>query len=122
MLLMVTGWFARRERELIFYLIEENRCLRRQLRTRRVRPTDDDRRRLAARAYLSLPLTRSRRCPMTGSTDDGKSPPPKNRLAAICVECLPDVALFLPFRCTKERQTAASAGTERRPMMARFFE
>jgi hypothetical protein len=51
LLLMVTGWFGRRERELIFYLIEENRCLRRQLGTRRVRLTDDDRRRLAARAY-----------------------------------------------------------------------
>ena len=32
-LLMVTGLFARRERDLIFYLIEENRCLRRQLGT-----------------------------------------------------------------------------------------
>jgi transposase len=32
-------------------LIEENRCLPRQLGTRRVRLTDDDRRRLAARAY-----------------------------------------------------------------------
>ena len=32
-------------------MIEENRCLRRQLGTRRVRLTDDDRRRLAARAY-----------------------------------------------------------------------
>jgi putative transposase len=32
-------------------LIEENQCLRRQLGTRRVRLTDDDRRRLAARAY-----------------------------------------------------------------------
>jgi transposase InsO family protein len=32
-------------------LIEENRCLRRQLGGRRVRLTDDDRRRLAARAY-----------------------------------------------------------------------
>jgi putative transposase len=51
LLLMVTGWFARRERELISYLIEENRCLRRQLSSRRMRLTDDDRRRLAARAY-----------------------------------------------------------------------
>jgi hypothetical protein len=31
--------------------MEEYRCLRRQLGTRRVRLTDDDRRRLAARAY-----------------------------------------------------------------------
>ena len=51
LLMVLTGWLARRERELIFYLIEENRCLRRQLGTRRLRLTDDDRRRLAARAY-----------------------------------------------------------------------
>src|SRR5215204_1616501 len=49
--MVVTGWLARREREVIVYLIEENRCFRRQLGSRRVRLTDDDRRRLAARAY-----------------------------------------------------------------------
>src|SRR4051812_34098357 len=48
---VLTGWLARREREAIAYLIEENRLLRRQLGTRRLRLTDDDRRRLAARAY-----------------------------------------------------------------------
>ena len=51
LLMVVTGWLARREREVVVYLIEENRCLRRQLGSRRVRLTDDDRRRLAARAY-----------------------------------------------------------------------
>ncbi len=51
LLMAVTGWLARREREVVVYLIEENQCLRRQLGTRRVRLTDDDRRRLAARAY-----------------------------------------------------------------------
>jgi hypothetical protein len=49
--MVLTDWLARREREVVAYLIEENRCLRRQLGTRRVRLTDDDRRRLAARAY-----------------------------------------------------------------------
>jgi hypothetical protein len=48
---MLTGWLDRREREAIAYLIEENRLLRRQLGTRRLRLTDDDRRRLAARAH-----------------------------------------------------------------------
>src|SRR5215213_8367157 len=48
---VLTGWLDRREREAIAYLIEENRILRRQLGTRRLRLTDDDRRRLAARAY-----------------------------------------------------------------------
>jgi putative transposase len=51
MLGMLTGWMDRRERESIAYLIEENRLLRRQLGGRRLRLTDDDRRRLASRAY-----------------------------------------------------------------------
>ena len=52
MLLMVlTGWLERREREALAYLIEENRLLRQQLSGRRLRLTDDDRRRLAMRAF-----------------------------------------------------------------------
>ena len=47
----LTGWLDRREREAIAYLIEENRLLRRELGTRRLRLTDDDRRRLAARPF-----------------------------------------------------------------------
>jgi putative transposase len=50
-LLVLTGWLERRERAALAYLIEENRLLRRQLGSRRLRLTDDDRRRLAARAY-----------------------------------------------------------------------
>src|SRR5499427_8444212 len=49
--MVVIGWLARREREVVAYLIQENRLLRRQLGTRRLRLTDDDRRRLAVRAY-----------------------------------------------------------------------
>lgn len=49
-LCVLTGWLDRREREAVGYLIEENRLLRRQLGTGRPRLTDDDRRRLAARA------------------------------------------------------------------------
>ena len=48
---VLTGWLDRRERDAIAYLIEENRLLRRQLGTRRLRLTDDDRRRLAVRAF-----------------------------------------------------------------------
>ena len=40
MLMGLTGWLVRREREVLVYLIEENRCLRRQLRKRRLRLTD----------------------------------------------------------------------------------
>src|SRR5712691_12799825 len=50
-LCVLTGWLDRREREAVAYLIEENRLLRRQLPTRRLRLTDDDRRRLAGLAY-----------------------------------------------------------------------
>jgi len=50
LLLVVTSWLDRREREMVSYLIEENRVLRRHLGGR-LRLTDDDRRRLAARAY-----------------------------------------------------------------------
>ena len=50
-LLTVTSWLDRQEREILAYLIEENRVLRRQLGGRRLRLTDDDRRQLAARAH-----------------------------------------------------------------------
>jgi len=48
---VLAGWLERREREAIAYLIEENRLLRRQLGGHRLRLTDADRRRLAARAH-----------------------------------------------------------------------
>ena len=51
MLVAVTAWLDRREREALAYLIEENRLLRRQLGGRRLCLTDDERRRLAVRAY-----------------------------------------------------------------------
>ena len=51
LLFTVTSWLARQEQEILAYLIEENRVLRRQLGGRRLRLTDDDRRQLAARAY-----------------------------------------------------------------------
>jgi hypothetical protein len=51
LLMVLTGWLERREREAIAYLIEENRLPKRQLGGRRLRLTDDDRRRLAVRAH-----------------------------------------------------------------------
>lgn len=51
LLLTVTSWLDQREREVLAYLIEENRVLRRQLGGRRLRLTDDDRRK-ACRASL----------------------------------------------------------------------
>lgn len=51
LLTLLTGWLDRQERDALRYLLEENRVLRRQLRGRRLQLTDDDRRRLAVRAY-----------------------------------------------------------------------
>jgi hypothetical protein len=52
-LLLVTfaGWVNRHQTQLITYLIEENRVLKEQLKSggRRLRFTDDQRRRLAAK-------------------------------------------------------------------------
>jgi putative transposase len=48
---VLIGWLDRQEREALAYLIEENRILRAQLGGRRLRLTDDDRRRLAVRAF-----------------------------------------------------------------------
>jgi putative transposase len=51
LLAALTGWLDRQEREVLRYLVAENRVLRRQLRGRRLQLTDDDRRRLAVRAH-----------------------------------------------------------------------
>ncbi len=49
LLLLFAGWVNRRQLEVIDYLKEENRILREQLQGRRIRFTDDQRRRLAIR-------------------------------------------------------------------------
>jgi len=49
LLLVFAGWINRRQLEVIDYLKEENRVLREQLKGRRLRFTDDQRRRLAVR-------------------------------------------------------------------------
>jgi transposase InsO family protein len=49
LLLLFAGWVNRRQLEIIDYLKEENRVLREQLCGRRLRLTDDQRRRLAVR-------------------------------------------------------------------------
>ena len=51
LLAVLTGWLDRQEREVLRYLVEENRVLRQQLRGRRLQLTDSDRRRPAVRAY-----------------------------------------------------------------------
>src|SRR5919197_2368161 len=54
---MLTGWLQRHQQQVIAYLQEENRVLKAQLGSQRLRLTDTERRRLAALAY---PLGRKR--------------------------------------------------------------
>src|SRR3989442_9608914 len=48
--LTMAGWMSRHQREVIAYLMEENRVLREQIGDRRMRFNDNQRRRLAAKA------------------------------------------------------------------------
>ncbi|MFT7541694.1 MAG: putative transposase [Gammaproteobacteria bacterium] len=52
LLLSVSGWVNRHQADAIAYLIEENKVLKEQLGGRKLRLTDDQRRRLAAKAKL----------------------------------------------------------------------
>ena len=53
LLAALVGWLDQRQQEALAYLIEENRILRGQLRGRRLRLSEDDRRRLAVRGHRS---------------------------------------------------------------------
>ena len=50
LVLMMAGWMNRKQQDIIAYLQEENRVLREQLGGKRLRFTDDQRKRLAAKA------------------------------------------------------------------------
>ncbi len=50
LLVIFAGWVNRHQQRVIEYLVEENRVLKEQMGKRRVRLTDDQRRRLAAKA------------------------------------------------------------------------
>ena len=52
LLLLFSGWVSRHQREVIDYLMEENRVLREQLGGRRLRLNDDQRRRLAVKGKV----------------------------------------------------------------------
>jgi putative transposase len=52
LLLLFAGWVNRKQFEVVDYLKEENRILREQMHSRRLRFTDDQRRRLAARGKV----------------------------------------------------------------------
>jgi len=52
LLLTVSGWVNRHQADVIAYLVEENQVLKQQMGKRKLRLTDDQRRRLAAKAKL----------------------------------------------------------------------
>ena len=52
LVISVAGWMNQHQRQVIEYLIEENRVLREQIGTRRMRFTDEQRRRLAVKAKI----------------------------------------------------------------------
>src|SRR5438552_2983290 len=52
LLVALAGWINQQQRDVIDYLQEENRVLREQIGAKRLRFTDDQRRRLAARARI----------------------------------------------------------------------
>jgi hypothetical protein len=51
LLVTLAGWVNRHQQHVIEYLVEENRVLKEQLEGRRLRLTDDQRRRLAAKGH-----------------------------------------------------------------------
>jgi hypothetical protein len=53
--LALAGWLNQQQQDIVAYLSEENRVLREQLKGKRLRFTDDQRRRLAPRARLWAP-------------------------------------------------------------------
>ena len=53
LLLVLAGWVNRQQQDVIDYLQEENRVLRAGLRGKRLRLSDDDRRRLAVKAQAT---------------------------------------------------------------------
>ncbi len=50
LLFAISGWVNRHQQDVIAYLVEENRVLKEQLKGRKLRLTDEQRRRLAAKA------------------------------------------------------------------------
>ena len=50
LLISVSGWMSHQQRDVIDYLQEENRVLRQQLGGKRLRLSEEQRRRLAAKA------------------------------------------------------------------------
>ena len=59
LLLVLAGWVNRQQQDVIDYLREENRVLRAGLRGKRLRLSDDDRRRLADHVFQHIETLQS---------------------------------------------------------------
>jgi hypothetical protein len=69
LLAILFGWLEHRQQKALAYLIEENRILRARLHGRRLRLSDDERRRLAVRGQ-QLGRRGGRGCPDRSSPVD----------------------------------------------------
>jgi hypothetical protein len=91
LLLLFAGWVNRRQLAVIDYLREENRVLHEQLQGRRLRFTDDQRRRLAVRGKA---LGRKTLRDLGGCTDEYTGKPD-----AACVQYYFQVTNSCPSCC-----------------------
>jgi hypothetical protein len=79
LVLWIAGWINSRQLEVIDFLREENRVLREQLGERRLRFTDDQRRRLAV--SLRAAATRSSKRTVSRSRTGPETPRARRRMA-----------------------------------------
>ncbi len=103
LLLVLAGWVNRQQQDVIDYLQEENRVLRAGLRGKRLRLSDDERRRLAVKAQalgrealaqiasVATPATLLRwyRCLIAAKYDGSKNRSPGRPPTAKDIGCVP---------------------------------
>ena len=127
LLLVLAGWVNRQQQDVIDYLQEENRVLRAGLRGKRLRLSDDERRRLAVKAQalgrealaqiasVATPATLLRwyRHLIAAKYDGSKNrspgrPPTAKDIRELIVRVArgePDVGIYAPARRTQEPRT-----------------
>ncbi len=136
LLLVLAGWVNRQQQDVIDYLQEENRVLRAGLRGKRLRLSDDERRRLAVKAQalgrealaqiasVATPATLLRwyRCLIAAKYDGsknrspGRPPTAKDIRESHCARGAgePDVGIYAPARRTQEPADVGRGRPDRR--------